>query len=418
MSDTILSAEAHFEALREAVWTRFSARHRTCTRDAFEDAYAEWWTREVERAAAGRPSHAEAPTAFVAEAVHRVLIDDLRARARGLAREDKGKLEIIDLDAQMAAADTDDTASQASYEALAHRVVTLVRGRLSERELKVFVWSYLYLQSTDRTAVALGLSHPRVKKDRKRIATKVGQEVWAVLSGELELCAAYEDKHLLAVFEILTVHVEDCPTCRAALGGVRRGALAICGPVELLALAGGAEEATHAVAHLIDGVAARLHGLAHRATEMASAVPPNGRTAAVAVVAAGAMAGGAATVKVIQPTHRDHPAAQARHPRHAASPVARATPAPVRTVSPSVTPEHPAGTATVSDRRTRSASTRRRPSASATPKRESISSFEVQARSTPAQAAATASNQTATSPQSGSAPAPASGTSEFGFEHH
>ncbi|MGI8622262.1 MAG: hypothetical protein ACR2NB_01965 [Solirubrobacteraceae bacterium] len=264
MSDVVLSAEKHFEALREVVWARFRARHRECTRERFDDAYAEWWTRELERSRAGRPSRADAPAAFVTEAVRRVLVDEARARARGVARDEKGSVELVDLASQVHAADGCDTAGQARYEALAHRVLTLVRGRLSERELRVFVWSFLYLRSTDATAAALGLSAPRVKKDRKRIATKVGGEVWAILGGELELCAAYEDKKLLAVFELLTEHAEDCPTCRAALGGVRRGALAIAGPAELLVLGGASEGATHVLSDAVDNVMVRIHGMLHR----------------------------------------------------------------------------------------------------------------------------------------------------------
>ena len=49
MSDVLLSPDLHFEQLREAVWRRLSARERSCSRERFEDAYAEWWSREVER---------------------------------------------------------------------------------------------------------------------------------------------------------------------------------------------------------------------------------------------------------------------------------------------------------------------------------------------------------------------------------
>ncbi len=234
---TVLSAEEHFEALRESVWVRFAARHRGEDRARFEDLYAEWWTRECERAANGSPSRASAPAAFIAEAVHHVLIDDVRARARGIGRDEKASLEILDIEDQYAAAADDNTASTATYEALVHRVLTLIQGKLNEREVRTFVWSYLYLQPSEATAAALGVSVPRVKKDRKKIATKVGAEVWSVLAGELDLCAAYDEKSLPAIFEILTIHVEDCPVCGSALGGVRRGALAIIGP-EVLVLAG------------------------------------------------------------------------------------------------------------------------------------------------------------------------------------
>ena len=131
---------------------------------------------------------------------------------------------------------------------------------------------------------------PRVKKDRKRIAGKVGAEVWKVLQGELDLCAAYAEQALPAVFELLTVHVEDCPTCREALGGVRRGALAVLGPEVLLL--GAAESSTHVVSDL----AARVYGLFNRGVETLTALPPQGRTAAAVAVAATAVAGGAATV--------------------------------------------------------------------------------------------------------------------------
>src|SRR3954471_24697921 len=124
MTETVLSVDAHFEALREPVWTRFRARHGISSRDRFDDAYAEWWTREVERAAAGRPSRAAAPVAYVTEAVHRVVIDDARARARGLARGDeKAGLDVADLHEQRDVAAAADTHDAARYEALAHRVL-------------------------------------------------------------------------------------------------------------------------------------------------------------------------------------------------------------------------------------------------------------------------------------------------------
>src|SRR3954447_18805928 len=146
MTDVVLRADEHFEGLREPVWSRFRARHGLFGRDRFEDAYAEWWTRELERAADGRPSRAAAPAAFVAEAVHRVLIDEARARARGLGRDEKATLELLDLDAHDHIPAPGDTVDTAHYEAMAHRVLHLVRDRLTDRELRVFVWSYLYLQ--------------------------------------------------------------------------------------------------------------------------------------------------------------------------------------------------------------------------------------------------------------------------------
>src|SRR3954465_4193898 len=131
MPNTVLSVDEHFESLRESVWLRFAARHRGQDRARFEDLYAEWGTREVERAAKGSPSRAAAPAAFIAEAVHHVLIDDARARARGLGRDVKGSLELVDIDDQLGAVAADDTAGAAVYEALVHRVLTLVRERLS-----------------------------------------------------------------------------------------------------------------------------------------------------------------------------------------------------------------------------------------------------------------------------------------------
>src|SRR3954447_8243036 len=125
MTDVLLSPDQHFEQLREAVWRRLSARERSCSRERFEDAYAEWWAREVERAAGGRPSRAAAPVAFVTESVHRGLVDGVRARARGLGRAEKHSLELVDLDSQLGAASAQTTADEAAYEALVHRVLTL-----------------------------------------------------------------------------------------------------------------------------------------------------------------------------------------------------------------------------------------------------------------------------------------------------
>lgn len=405
MSDVVLSAEKHFEVLREVVWARFCGRHRRCDRDRFDEAYAEWWAREVEREASGRPSRASAPAAFVAEAVHRVLIDDARSRARGLGREDKHSLEFVDLDSQVSAAGAYDTAAQAGYEALAHRVLTLVRGRLTARELRVFVWSFLYLQSTDATAAALGLSPPRVKKDRTKIAAKVGEEVWAVLSGELDLCATYEDKRLQAVFEILTVHVEDCATCRAALGGMRRGALSIVGPAELLALSTTSEGATHALSHVFDSIVLRFNGVIHRASETLTSMPPSGRTAAAVAVAATAVAGGAATIPEKAP-HRSDPAPQARkaqRPRPSSAPAARAAVAPpAATARPTATARSQA-TTTPAARKHRRRRSGPGPAATATPPQDPVG-FEVQVPTRAKPAPVT------------KAPAPDPPPEEFGFE--
>src|SRR4051794_34663606 len=294
MTETVLRAEEHFEGLRAAVWARFRARHGLFSRDRFDDAYAEWWTRELERAAAGRPSRAGAPVAFVTEAVHRVLLDDGRARARGLGREEKGTLELVDLDDQLDLAHHDDTAATAHYEAVAHRVLGLVRDRLSPRELQVFVRSFLYLQSTPATAAALGLSEPRVKKDRKRVATRVGEEVWAVLSGELSLCAAYGEKQLQAVFEQLADHLEDCRACATAFGGLRRGAVAAVAPIEVLALGAGASSAADG---LWDALLAKLMSPVHRVLEVTASMPPAGRVAAVAAAVAVTAGGGSVAAR-------------------------------------------------------------------------------------------------------------------------
>src|SRR3954447_9692143 len=172
MTETVLRADEHFDALREPVWARFRARHGLHSHDRFEDAYSEWWTRELERAAAGRPSRAGAPAAFVAEAVPRVLIDDPPARARGLARDQKAALDVVDLEDQHDVAGAGDTAATAHYEAVVHRILHLVRDRLTPRELRVFVFSFLYLRTTGQTAAALGLSEPRVKKDRAKVTAK------------------------------------------------------------------------------------------------------------------------------------------------------------------------------------------------------------------------------------------------------
>jgi DNA-directed RNA polymerase specialized sigma24 family protein len=400
----VLSVEHHFESLRESVWVRFCARHHASDRERFEDLYAEWWARESERAAAGAPSRAAAPAAFIAEAVHHVLIDDARARARGLGRDAKKSLELVDLEDQLGAAAADDTAGAAAYETLVHRVLTLVRGRLTERETRVFVWSFLYLQPSETTARALGLTIPRVKKDRRRITAKIGEEVWAVLAGELDLCAAYDERSLPAIFELLTVHVEDCPVCSATLGGVRRGALAVVGP-ELIAV----EASTHAVSGLADTVVSRIHGLLHRGAEAVVAVPPNGRTAAAVVVAATAVAGGAATV-VPRVGHKPEP--RHRHAQRAAPRPARIARGPAATAPPVATQlPHVAATAAAS--KPPRAARRRAPAPTVSPAREPIS-FERQAPSSASTHPEAAQTAAAPPPSTSSSSA---ASKEFGFEH-
>jgi DNA-directed RNA polymerase specialized sigma24 family protein len=330
MTEVVLRVEEHFESLREPVWSRFKARHGIFSRERFDDAYAEWWVRELERLAAGRPSRAAAPVAFVTEAVHRVLIDEGRARARGLARgNEKAGLELVDIDDQLDMADADgDVPAAAHYEAMVHRILHLVGNRLTTRELRVFVWTFLYLASSAATAEALGLSEPRVKKDRKKIAAKVGEEVWAVLGAELSCSAGYSEKGLLAVCEVLTDHIEDCPRCFARVGAIRRGAVAVVAPVELFAL-GGDEPV-----QLIDALLGKLAGAVHRATELGTAVPAGGRAAAAtALVAAAAVGGGATAARPDPPARREaalsRPAVETQALRRTPTPVAPAA-APTR----------------------------------------------------------------------------------------
>jgi len=303
----------------------------------------------------------------------------------------------------------------AAYEALAHRVLTLVQGRLSERETRVFVWSFLYMQPSEATATALGLSLPRVKKDRKRIVTKVGTQVWAVLGGELDLCAAYREQSLPAIFEILSVHVEDCPACAAALGGVRRGALAIVGPEMLVLTAASSEGAAHVLADLVHGAAVRLNGLLHRGTEALTSVPPSGRTAAAVAVAATVVAGGAATVAPVdhqrRPPRADIADRGQGSPRRAPSPpmvVAPAATAPARVpASPRATPTPTRKRS--SKQRPAAPGARRDPAAVATSAQETVT-FEQQA---PRPAAAAAEAPSAAPPAAAPATPP---TEEFGFE--
>ena len=384
MTEVVLSAEQHFEALRGPVWARFRARHAVFTRDRFEDAYQEFWARELQRAADGRPSRAAAPVAFVTEAVHRVLIDEGRARARGLARDEKSGLGVGALDDHLDLAAGADVAADARYEATVHKVLALVREQLTDRELQVFVACFLYLQSTEAAAAALGLSPPRVKKDRKRIAEKCGAAVWPVLLGELDCCgAARTDKSFGGAIEAMADHVEDCPQC----AGLRRGALAVIGPVELLALAPGDGGG------VLDLVAARVLEALHRTTEVLVAVPPAGRGAAVAGVAAVALAGGAAgTGAVGTPDREPRPAAKLLR----SVPV---RPAPTPAATPAATPQTIVRSRPVPQRKPPPPRRRPRPAATAV---------------AVATAAATAPPR---APPAAAAPAPASSpTGEFGFE--
>lgn len=288
-----LDAARHFEALRAPVRHRLRAQHRALCAERFDDAYSEWWAREVERAAAGRPSRAAAPVAFVAESVHRVLVDEARGRARGLPRGEKAALRITQLEALTDAGAVEDTEAQARYEALAHRILDLVRHRLTARELRVFVCTFLYLQSTDATARQLGLSRPRVKKDRVKAAAKLGDEVWDVVVGELDVCPAHDDRDLPAVFEALADHVEECDACAPSFRGLRSGALAVLPPVQLLAPTSDAGTAGP-LAWLYDRL---LEAYARWSTALA-ALPAGGRAVTTAVVAATAVAGGGAAAVV------------------------------------------------------------------------------------------------------------------------
>jgi RNA polymerase sigma factor (sigma-70 family) len=305
---TVLRADEHFEALRGPVWAR--VRGRVSPED-FDDAWSEAWARVLAR---GGAVDVEAPVAYMAEAVQRVLIDEHRARARGLARGEKASLEVGDLDDHVDLGALDDTAAEARYAAVVHRVLDIVRDRLSDRELRVFVATFLYLQSTPETAAALGLSEPRVKKDRVKIAAKCGEAVWPLLSAELG-CSAARKPDLGAGFEVMADHVEECSHC----ADLRRNAFAILGPVELLALPHGP----------LDALTARLFEAANRLGDFVSGVPPAGRTAAVAGVAAALLAGGATVALPVGERHDP--------PRF----VVRAPPTPAPTASPAVTATAP-----------------------------------------------------------------------------
>jgi DNA-directed RNA polymerase specialized sigma24 family protein len=272
---TVLDADEHFDALRGPVRARFRG-----PAELFEDAYAEFWCREAERSAAGRASDAAAPVAFIAEAIQRILIDQARSRGRGLARDAKHTLQTCDLDDQHHLRAAADTVEDAEFSALVHRILDLVEGCLSAREMRVFQACFLYLLSTPRAAAVLGLSEPRVKKDRLRILEKVGSTVWPVLAGDLG-CSASRNADPSAGFELMATHVEECERC----SGLRAGALAVVGPLELLALA---------QPGILDHVVARCFGTAQRVGDFVTAVPPAGRGAAAAGLAAAVLAGGAA----------------------------------------------------------------------------------------------------------------------------
>ena len=305
---TALRAEEHFESLREPVWARFRGRNPSTSRETFEDLWQTFWARELERAAAGRASEAAAPVAFVTEALQRLAIDDLRARARGVSRDQKQEIAVGDLDEHAEQSSGDDTAADGRYVAVVHAVLDLVRGQLSDREMRVFSASFLYGLSTPAAAAALGLSEARVKKDRGRILAKVGASVWPLLAEELG-CEAGRAADLGAGFEVMSDHVEDCEAC----SGLRHGALAVLGPLAMVTPSG-----------WFDVCAARFYGAVHRV----STLPPTGRGVAVAGLAAAAVAGGSATVAPPAPESR------------AARPAAGATPEPrpVATAAPSRTP--------------------------------------------------------------------------------
>ena len=139
------------------------------------------------------------------------------------------------------------------------------------------------------------------------------------------------------------MHVEDCPICAAALGGVRRGALVIVPPVEALAI----ESTTHAFSHLVENVTMRFSGAAHRVAETVATMPPSGRTAAAVAVAASAMAGSAVTVTKAPfagSGGKDRPAASQRAADRRAAPTPAPTPAltPPVSATPATTPLPPA----------------------------------------------------------------------------
>ncbi|MEA2297047.1 MAG: hypothetical protein QOE86_4686, partial [Solirubrobacteraceae bacterium] len=136
-------------------------------------------------------------------------------------------------------------------------------------------------------------------------------------------------------FEIFTIHAEDCADCSRAVGGLRDGALAVVGPIELVALSGATGGGLFD--DLLDGLAVRVGMLVHRSAELATGLPGGARTAAVAAVGAAAIAGSTALPGKPPETEAAvaTPAPTVVHHRvRTPVPTAVATPAPGRRAAP------------------------------------------------------------------------------------
>src|SRR5688500_17302472 len=88
-----LSAERHYESLRDAVWLRLVAEDPRMPWASFEDTYQEAWawvaTQESDVLV-----DSGSPVAYLAQVVRRRYVDELRSRRRGIGRN--GKAPVVE----------------------------------------------------------------------------------------------------------------------------------------------------------------------------------------------------------------------------------------------------------------------------------------------------------------------------------
>jgi DNA-directed RNA polymerase specialized sigma24 family protein len=298
----VLTTERHYAPLRDAVWLRMISEDPRMPWAAFEDAYQEVWAW-----VSAQPSpvtvESGSPVAYLAQAVRRRYVDELRTRKRGLGRDAAGPvIEALDDHADRIASPGPEDGDDAREARRAVSAIYLMaRERLSRRELQAFALSYVLEMRPAEAAQAMGVSAKRFRNLRWDGWRKVGDEVVSLLEGRLHWCDSEEAAGLRAralagdaeAFGPLRVHLACCAACSHSMADARRAAAVVL-PLPLIL-----DEPSRALS-LFDGLFAFLSRPTHRAAELAGAFPATGRSAA-AVVAVAAVAGGGSTVVAHDP---------------------------------------------------------------------------------------------------------------------
>jgi DNA-directed RNA polymerase specialized sigma24 family protein len=290
-----LRADRHYAPLRDRVWLRVVADDPRLSWVAFEDAYQETWAWIAGQQRAGRTVSVDSgsPVAYLAQAVRRRYVDELRARRRGLGRAAPAPVveALDDHRERLAAPGTGDVDEAREARRAVSAAFLLARERLAHRELQAFALSFLLEMKPAEGAEAMGVSPKRFRNLRWQAWREVGPDVISLLDGSLHWCDSPEAAALRAralagdpeAAAPLRVHLADCAACSYSLAEARRAASIVVPLPLVLGSVQGAGGALGPIGVFVAGARERLIG-------WVVATSPSGwaATGAVVVVAAGA----------------------------------------------------------------------------------------------------------------------------------